>query len=191
MKFNLKQAFMAAALAATCLPAHSATITSAVLAGPTEIYCCEGFGGSANYTLTVGVTGVAQPSDAFWQWGVFDDDGPFIFDDTLISYQPVAIENQIGPNDTFNMVLNFTLKCDADCFIAGADGTSGETTAEVYGFLTGVGPFLGVGDSVMSNILSVTCISSPTPCPEAATMLPSVLFLTGCSLVRRRGKRQA
>lgn len=186
MKFNLKQAFMAAALAATCLSAHSATITSAVLDGPTEIYCCEGIGGSANYTLTVGVTGIAQPSDAFWQWGVFDDDGPFIFDDVLVSYQPVVIENQLGPNDTFNMVLNFTLTCDANCNIAGSGGTSGETTAEVYGYLTGIG-----GAPVMSNILSVTCVSSPTPCPEAATMLPSVLFLTGCSLVRRRGKRKA
>jgi hypothetical protein len=184
MKFNLKEAFMGAVLAATCLPAESATITSAVLSGPSTIYCCEGFGGGEqNFVLTVGVTGTAQPSDAFWHWGIFDQD--VFFDDTLINYQDITIENKLKPNDTFEMVLNFKLKCDASCNIVGAGGTSGETTAEVYGYLKGIGP------SVMSNVLSVTCVALPTPCPEAATMLPSVLFLTGCSLVRRRGKRQA
>ena len=186
MKFNPKQAFMAAALAATCLPAESATITSAVLEGPSKIYCCPGIGGSANYTLTIGVTGAPQPTDTFWHWGIFDEDLFTFTADTLISFQPIPLVD-----DVFTMVLNFTLTCDASCNITGSGGTSGETTAEVYGFVKGIGPLLGVGTPVKSNVLSVECVTLPTPCPEAATMLPSVLFLTGCSLVRRRGKRKA
>jgi hypothetical protein len=185
MKCYLERVFMGAVLAATCLPSHAATITSVVLTGPSTIYCCEGIGGSANYTLTINVTGTTQPSDAFWQWGIFDEDTWLDPDDTLIGYQPITIENQLGPGDTFSMVRNFTLNCDANCNITGSGGTSGENTAEVFGYLIGVG-----GGPVKSNVLSVTCLAVPTPCPEAATVLPGFLFLTGCSLVRRRGKRQ-
>jgi len=173
-----------AGLAPTIVHAQTA-VTSIVLSGPLTIPC------NSTVTYSYTVKGTFTPnsngdpnSPDHYVATAWDNDGPLFGDDKLDQRPAFLFPSDVTllPGNLWEYSDTFTLQClMPKCVVIGKDGSSHETTAEVFVSIRSFDdPFFL--ELKRSNELSVTC----TPEPGALALLTGVGGVGGVCLLRRR-----
>lgn len=110
---------------------HSFSITNVTLTGPGSLCQQCPPGGTKTYTITITGTGW-DPTFLWMNYTVYDEDA--IFDDILIRETPFHIFGTSDAAGNWKKFIEFDLFCNTstNCNVAGKDGSSGESVAEVY-----------------------------------------------------------
>lgn len=130
------------------MPINLISVTLTV--NPTAVACPPPGG---VFTVTATVAGRATGRGGSYDIGIYDED--LIRDDFLDG----SAANGVGAGP-FRRQHTFFLECSDSCGVVGKQGSSGESTAEIYAWVNG-----GRNVTAKSRTIEVRCTSQPLPPP--------------------------
>jgi hypothetical protein len=97
-------------------------------------------------TATLTITGETDREGAHYRAYCYQEEAGF--DDQIY----LTNRETVGPGEDVDEDYKFTIECDEDCAVKGPDGTTGDSTAVLYGYVEGTG---GITDK--SSTVTVEC----------------------------------